>query len=601
LVLAPGLALVDGYQQYVLTRHSIRCGPRHPETQAKASLMAAWMSPRFLAGRDVLDLGGNAAFHSLWALQQGALHATVVDIDGGALENGKRAAAHVGIPALSVAATNVADWTEPADVVLALALVHWAYSCTALFGSASAFVERIASLTRYLAFVEWVAPADRVVAEFGHLEWNAASVAAPYTEVDFLASLNRAFARVVVVGDVSATRRVYAAFRVPNEIDLSGSVPKLRAGATLLASRNISRFRGMDHWSRVYADPVSAELTKQTSLDQAHREFLILSRIESPYFPKALREAAEPGGSSVVLETIDGVSLDQGATAILASPQAFASFVSDCLAILRALRDAGLQHRDIHAGNVMLRGGKPVLMDFGWAIAKDLPAFTPVMLGLAGRPADGSFCDVYSMGAMLRALKQDAFPEWNTLLLLMTEADARCRLTDLDSIDTLATICSARGAGRKDGDMDNTKQALGELADKSAALSDRASAQERRIQELEQELHRRQESVEALSVRLFGQSAEDISSQQAVLDSKEAAIHELRAVLAEKDRHIVGLTEAAGRVEPLSRQLYEAQLALAEIRGAQPQQAQYVAYLEKEVHAQWWRKAAAYVRRRLKA
>ena len=623
--LFPGLAFVDGYQQYALTRHDIRCGPRHPETQAKARLLADWMTPRFLKGRDVLDLGGNAAFHSLWALQAGARSATVVDIDEGALENGRRAAQHVGLEGLTVSRSNAAEWSEPADVVLALALVHWVYSCTALFGSMSAVVERLASLTRYLALIEWVAPDDALIARCGHTQWNRESVTGPYDEGEFLDALKRSFPRVQVVGEVSPTRRVYAAFVGEGELDLSGDLALLHPPHTLMASRNISRFRGTDHWSRVYRGPANGQLTKQTSFDLAHREFVMLSRLSGPYFPRAVEESASGDSSVLVVEAIDGVPLDDARETVTASAEAFADFVGHCLNILRALRDAGIQHRDIRAENVLLRQGVPVLLDFGWAISSDLPHVTPLFLGLSGRPPDGSFCDVYSMGSMVRALKGDRFPNWDSPLRLMTEPDNRCRLTDLDALTLLADAAAGRAGSATGGHMDKTKQAgspqtgadFSQLADKAAALSQRVASQETRIAALEQELLKRQESIDVLSARLFeGETAAESLRQQiagrdaqeaqlrAVLEPKEVAIGELRAALGEQDRHIAGqaaaLADASGHLEELGRELHGAQIALAESRGAQAAQSQQIAYLEKEVHARFWRKVVTYVRRRLR-
>jgi len=567
--LLPGVALVDGYQQYVLTRHSIRCGPRHPETQVKARLLDGWMSPRFLKGRNVLDLGGNAGFHSLWALQAGAERATVVDIDADALENGRRAAQHVGLEGLVVSRSNVSEWSEPADVVLALALVHWAYSCTALLGSVAAFVERVATLTRYLALIEWVAPDDPLIARFGHIEWNRESVAGPYDEGGFLDALKRSFPRVSVVGDVSPTRRVYAAFRAEGELDLSGGPALLQPAETLVSSRNVSRFRGADHWSRVYRGPGQGQITKQTSLDLAHREFVMLRRLSGPHFPRALAESRDDHGSSLVLEAIEGVPLADAREELTASPEAFSAFVGHCLDILQELRDAGVQHRDIRAENVLLRQGMPVLFDFGWATSRDLPNITPLYLGLSGRPPDGSFCDVFSMGTMIRALKGDRLPEWDSLLRLMTEPDARCRLTDLDALRLLAAAAAGRAGRATGGDMDDTDSggtsgALTQLADKAAALSQRAVSQESRITELEQDLLKRQEAIDVLSARIFE------------TERLKADIGELRA------------------------ELQRTQIALAESRAAQATQAQYVAYLEKEVHARFWRKVVTYVRRRIR-
>ena len=173
----------------------------------------------------------------------------------------------------------------------------------------------------------------------------------------------------------------------------------------------------------------------------------------------------------------------------------------------------------------------------------------------------------------------------------MAEPDSRCRLTDLDALELLADAAASGAGSARGADMDETKQALAQLADKAAALSQRASGQESRITELEQELLRRQESIEALSARLF--SAESLGEERwrAIFDQKEAGIAELRAALEDRDRQIAALSEVA-------RELHAAQIALAESRGAQAAQAHQIAYLEKEIQTPFWRKVVAYVRRK---
>jgi len=285
------------------------------------------------------------------------------------------------------------------------------------------------------------------------------------------------------------------------------------------------------------------------------------------------RRWCRAGTSADSAEPTTGAASIEAREKLTGSPEAFSAFVGHCLDILQELRDAGVQHRDIRAENVLLRQGMPVLFDFGWATSRDLPNITPLYLGLSGRPPDGSFCDVFSMGTMIRALKGDRLPEWDSLLRLMTEPDARCRLTDLDALRLLAAAAAGRAGRATGGDMDDTDSggtsgALTQLADKAAALSQRAVSQESRITELEQDLLKRQEAIDVLSARIFEVAG--------VLEQKEGHIGELRAAL--------GTT----------------QIALAEGRAAQATQAQYVAYLEKEVHAHFWRKAIAYLRRRMR-
>ena len=120
-----------------------------------------------------------------WPCRTGRSDATAVDMDLAHVEHVRNAAAALGYQRLTAVHGNVADWHEPADIVVALALVHWLYNCTAAFGSLSAVVERLASLAGDALIVEWVDPADPAIDFFGHLSWNAGPTSGPYNRTVF--------------------------------------------------------------------------------------------------------------------------------------------------------------------------------------------------------------------------------------------------------------------------------------------------------------------------------------------------------------------------------------------------------------------------------
>ena len=56
-----------------------------------------------------------------------------------------KVAEHLHYQGLKLVNANLQEYNQPADVVLALALVHWVYSCTANFGSLDAVIAWLAS------------------------------------------------------------------------------------------------------------------------------------------------------------------------------------------------------------------------------------------------------------------------------------------------------------------------------------------------------------------------------------------------------------------------------------------------------------------------
>lgn len=443
LELGDHAAIFHGYQEFSLTREAIRVLPHDEALATKRRVLDPFLSRRYLAGRSVLDLGANGGFFSFWSLLSGATRAVAVDMDPEYVRMMEEARDRIGFGALETAKANVVDWEQPADVVLALALIHWIYSCTALYGTLDASVGKLAALTRYLLLVEWVGPEDHAVESFRHIEYNRDVVRGPYTLEAFEDALSHHFARWERIGEITPSRAMYAAFVTRNELDLSSPLPFAFPEETAIYSRRLARHDGVEWWSRIY--DTGDAVHKQATGDLAAREGRILARLRGPAFPRVLASRAGPGGSSILsLERIEGVPLREAAAEIAAAPQRFAAFARDCLGILEALRREGIEHRDIRADNLIVRDGRPVLIDFGWAVAPGEGCFAPRWLGGPGRPPDGTFDDVYSLGAMLREVAGGALGGFDGLVGLMEAREADLRVTDLGVLRTLLDVAEAR-------------------------------------------------------------------------------------------------------------------------------------------------------------
>jgi tRNA A-37 threonylcarbamoyl transferase component Bud32 len=113
------------------------------------------------------------------------------------------------------------------------------------------------------------------------------------------------------------------------------------------------------------------------------------------------------------------------------------TFIQHCLSMLVELKEKGITHRNICRDNVLVQDGKPVLLDFGWAISEPEPYFAPSGLGGYERPPDGSFSDVYSMGKILEYVNQQHYRAFDWVISLMTAKNTLMRITDLTVLTTL--------------------------------------------------------------------------------------------------------------------------------------------------------------------
>ena len=329
-----------GYQEFSLAKDWISVLPADNSLQVKYGLLLPYFQPRFLKQRTLLDLGANAAFYCFWALQQKAEKAIAVDIDEEYLKMIERAKQRLGFENLEIFQANVVDWQEPADVVVALALVHWIYSCSADLGSLDAVIGKLASLTKYMLIVEWIEPEDPAIQYFHHIEWNKNLIREPYTLEAFEAALARHFHKMEFIGSVSPTRKLYAAFHSITEVDISGPLPLIMAKEKLISSRLLAKEDGIEYWSCVYDDDKA--IYKQATLDLAQRDANFLSDLKGRYFPKVLRSWTEDKYSGVVLEKIIGETIERAATRINERPKEMYQFIEDCRIFWANLRGKGL-------------------------------------------------------------------------------------------------------------------------------------------------------------------------------------------------------------------------------------------------------------------
>ena len=161
------------------------------------------------------------------------------------------------------------------------------------------------------------------------------------------------------------------------------------------------------------------------------REVGALSELDHPGILGVLGHGIERGLPYMVLELLQGQSLEQVLKAEGALPEARVIELGQKLAdALAYAHSRGVVHRDLKPSNVMLRGGEPVVVDFGLVrllgLDRSRLTETGAILGTPSYMAPeqargeeaGPGADVYGVGATLYALLtgRPPFPESADLL-----------------------------------------------------------------------------------------------------------------------------------------------------------------------------------------
>lgn len=435
------LVLVTGRQSYLATPWTVQASVGAPVLARQRELLRSVVTTFAVRERTVLELGVTAGFFALVALREGAASATCVGPDQAHVELIRQVGDHLGIERLKSVCLEVETWDSPADVVLALDLLDRLGVDSTHAPSLDHEIARLASLTRYLLIVEWLAP-DRPVADSA-----GATNARAAESLD--AALRRHFPRISYLGATTGHRALYAAYTTPYNVDGGNPLPLLEEKGTVIASRLQADVHSVAYWCRIYDDPAAGLVTKQATLDLAEREAEFLRRLRSDYFPKVVSSERGDGFSTVTMKRIVGELLEEAAPRIRKDLQTIARFALDCLNILEELNAAQIVHRDIYMKNILVRDDRPVLLDFAWSVWRGSPYETPRSDEIQYGDHDGVNVDTFMMGHVLKRVNDGTFPEMSELADLMSHDLPSLRLTDLGCIRSILELWLAEAPEHK--------------------------------------------------------------------------------------------------------------------------------------------------------
>ena len=375
-----------GYQKYTIEDGEITPHTTSNGLIKKSSIIKPHLSGLVTKDMSVLDLGCANFYFGLLARRLGAKQVLGVDIDEEYIRNIKVLLTALDDDAVTVVEKNVMDIVGEYDLVFALAIIHWIYSCSALGGSLDNVVKHLADRTKKHLFVEWISPDDQAIRSFGHLDYNKEFVSGKYDKKTFVKALEDNFNSVESIGETSSHREVFLCskkFLEPDDISVirdtfSGEVT-VNKTTSLVTKRydRESKHRYIPDSMWHHAESCyTRELKWMNALKEFHRVPNLRAAI-----PKDMMLVMDYMGEPL---TKDNTPLD---------------WREQVQYIVQQLKWYGCAHNDIKPADLLVMDGKINLIDFGWALGIDeeVPKSWPQCLGEEFRVGVHDFDDEYSM------------------------------------------------------------------------------------------------------------------------------------------------------------------------------------------------------------
>ena len=113
------------------------------------------------------------------------------------------------IHSINVKKFSFGDVLPKADVMTMGALIHWVYSCTALYGNFDKIFSYLNnSINKYL-IIEWVNNDDAAIKAFKHIDHNKNMHSEEYNKTNFENSLKKNIGNIIEIKSTSPTRELY--------------------------------------------------------------------------------------------------------------------------------------------------------------------------------------------------------------------------------------------------------------------------------------------------------------------------------------------------------------------------------------------------------
>ena len=197
--------VVEGYQKYTISKDSINPDANSYDLLKKYTLLKKIFN-NDITGKTILDIGANSGFFTFWGHQKGA-SCTAIDMDANYINLMNEISNHFSYD-ITIKKENISNINHASDIVIALSLIHWVYSCTSIFDSMEKLILFFKSITNECLIIEWVDIEDNAIKCFNHLDHNYNFTNNTYNHKQFIDNMEKYFSSVVKIGETRKNTRI---------------------------------------------------------------------------------------------------------------------------------------------------------------------------------------------------------------------------------------------------------------------------------------------------------------------------------------------------------------------------------------------------------
>ena len=200
---------INGYQEFKLYKDKLIPSKTSYDLYKKNEMLSNFFNHAQLQNKSYLDLGAGLGYFSFLAAIYKA-KVTAIDIDKEYIDIINRAKRHFKINNLKTMNIQISQLNKTSDIICALSIIHWIYSCTEVFGSLDLILKFLSKITKETLIIEWIEPEDEAINYFKHIDFNENYVTDKYCKDLFIIALKKHFSSFESLGYTREhTREIY--------------------------------------------------------------------------------------------------------------------------------------------------------------------------------------------------------------------------------------------------------------------------------------------------------------------------------------------------------------------------------------------------------